>query len=47
MIKLKDNNPMLSSKPYAKFKTAHFVKYLSSVMIDFHETSIIGILLMR
>ena len=32
---------------YAYFKTAHFVKYLSSMLMDFHETSITGILLMR
>ena len=33
--------------PYANFKTAHFVKYLSSMLTEFHETSIAGILLMR
>ena len=32
---------------YANFKTACFVKYLGSMLTDFHETSITGILLMR
>ena len=27
-------------KPYANFKTAHFVTYLSSMLTDFHDTSI-------
>ena len=34
-------------QPYANFKTAYFVIYLSSFMTDYHETSLIGILLMR
>ena len=33
-------------KPYANFKTACFVEYLASMLMDFHETSITGILLM-
>ena len=33
--------------PYANFISAHFVKYLDSMLMDFHETSITGILLMR
>ena len=32
---------------YANFKAAHFVEYLSSMLMDFHETSKTGILLMR
>ena len=32
---------------YANFKTAHFVKYRSSMVTDIYETSINGILLMR
>ena len=40
-IKMRDNNPILH------FKTACFVKYLGSMLIDFDETSITGILLMR
>ena len=31
--------------PYANFKTAHFVKYLSYMLTDFHEISITGIFL--
>ena len=31
------------TKPSANFKTAHFVKYLGSMLMDFHETSITGI----
>ena len=38
---------MRGNKPYANFKTAHFVKYLSSMLTDFHETSRTEILLMR
>ena len=34
-------------EPYAYFKTACFVKYFGSMLTDFHETSITGILLMR
>ena len=34
-------------QPYANFKTACFVEYLSSMLINFHETSTTGILLMR
>ena len=34
-------------QPYANFKTVLFGKYLSSMLMDFHETSITGILLMR
>ena len=33
-------------QPYADFKTAHFDKYLGSMLTDFHETSKTGILLM-
>ena len=29
-------------QPYANFKTAYFVIYLSSFMTDFHENSITG-----
>ena len=32
---------------HANFKTAHFLKYLGSLLMDFHETSITGILLIR
>ena len=32
---------------YANFKTAHFVEYLGSMLMDFDETSVTGILLMR
>ena len=38
---------MRGKQPYDNFKTAHFVKYLGSILMDFHETSITGILLMR
>ena len=41
MIEMSDNNLMLTSK------TAHFVKYLCSMLMDFHKTAIIVILLMR
>ena len=34
-------------QPYASFKTAHFVKYLNTMLTDFHDTSITGVLLMR
>ena len=34
-------------KPYANFKTAYFVKYLSSFMTNFHETSLTRIPLIR
>ena len=34
-------------QPYANFKTAHFDKYLGSMLTDSHETSITGILSMR
>ena len=34
-------------KPYANFKTAYFVIYLSSFMTDFHETSLTWMLWMR
>ena len=30
-------------QPYAYFKTACFIKYFSSMLIDFHKTSITGI----
>ena len=30
---------------YANFKTTHFVEYLGSMLIDFHDTSIVGIVL--
>ena len=30
-------------KPYANFKTACFVKYLGSMLTDFHKTSKTGI----
>ena len=33
--------------PYANFKIAHFIKYLGSMLTDFHDTSITGLLLMR
>ena len=29
-------------QPYANFKTAHFAKYLGSMLMDFHKTSITG-----
>ena len=32
---------------YSNFKAACFVKYLSSMLTDFHKTSITGILVMR
>ena len=38
---------MSGQQPYGNIKTAHFVKYLGSMLMNFHETSIIGILLMR
>ena len=41
MIEMRGNNPMLPSK------TAHFTKYLGSMLMNFHKTSITGILLMR
>ena len=37
MIKMRGNSPMLT------LKAAHFVKYLNSMLMDFHETSITGI----
>ena len=40
MVKIRGNN-------YANFKTALFVKYLGSMLTEFPETSITGILLMR
>ena len=40
-IKMRGNNPMLTSK------LPGFVKFLDSLLIDFHETSLTGILLMR
>ena len=30
-------------QPYANFKTAHFVKYLGSILMDIHKTFITGI----
>ena len=41
------DNQNEGQKPYANFKTAHFVEYLSSMLMDFHKTSIMGILLIR
>ena len=40
MIKMRGKN-------FANFKNAHFVKYLGSMLMYFHETSITWILLMR
>ena len=40
MIKMRGRNSMLTSK-------LQFVKYLGSMLMDFHKTSITGILLMR
>ena len=37
----------MRATPYANFKTAHFVEYVSSMLMDFHKTSIAGIPLMR
>ena len=38
---------MRGQQPYANFKTACFVKYLGSILMDFHKTSLPEILLMR
>ena len=38
---------MRGSTPYANFKIVCLVKCLGSMLTDFHETSITGILLMR
>ena len=38
---------MSQLKGNANFKTAPLVEYICSLLTDFHETSITGILLMR